>query len=202
MYPPPVVEQRLEHSHTRLHQVKGVVVHCMGEYVRLSMTEGGRVPAWDFLARSPQLAGGKLSAHCLVSPGGTIVRCVSDDQGAYHAGVSKWREWNNLNAWFLGIELLLPGDWAYGPFKTALMDGSAVFPGPSLEAAAWQVATWVETHAVGLDNVVRHSDVAGDGVRGEGRGKLDPGTGLDWTAFMQLVQEWRTQFHLEVRDDD
>jgi N-acetyl-anhydromuramyl-L-alanine amidase AmpD len=167
----------------------------MGEFIGTA-----RVPAFDFLNRSVELAGKKLSAHCLVSPGGTVVRCVPDEDVAYHAGVSSWIGREGLNDTFLGVELLLPGGWEYAAFKQALRDGTAVFTQACIEAAAWQVATWVEQHGIMMADMVRHSDVSGDEVRGVGKGKLDPGAGLDWMAFEEVVYQWREQFRLEVRN--
>lgn len=200
MLPPPVVQAPLPYHEDRTQPVNGIVVHCMGEYVRLTLTEGGRFAAWDFLERSAGLAGGKLSAHCLVSPGGTVLRCVADDQVAYHAGLSRWQGRDSLNGWCLGIEMLVAGDWEYSVFRRALLAGSAEYTGACLESTAWQVATWVKQYGVSLDNVVRHSDVAGDDVRGAGKGKRDPGAGLNWLGFKDLVSAWLQQFKLEERD--
>ena len=38
-----------------------------------------------------------------------------------------------------------------------------------------------------VENVVRHSDVSGDDIRGKGRGKKDPGSGFDWDAFKKAL---------------
>lgn len=37
------------------------------------------------------------------------------------------------------------------------------------------------------DDVVRHSDVSGDNVRGERKGKTDPGAGFDWEGFLDRL---------------
>jgi len=42
---------------------------------------------------------------------------------------------------------------------------------------------WIDKYKIPVDAVVRHSDVSGDDVRGEGKGKTDPGSAFDWEAF-------------------
>ena len=106
-----------------------------------------------------------------------------------------------INTWFLGVEMLMEGDWSYGPFRQALKDGTITYPLVELEATAWQVAQWCVEYGLTPGSVVRHSDVASDRLRGPSKGKLDPGAGLDWPAFLDLVVEWRKQLRLEVRND-
>src|SRR3989304_374021 len=98
------VDDPVPWHHPRTEAVRGVLIHSMGERVE---AQGRDWPALDFLRMSPTIAGGKLSAHCLVTPDGTVVRCVDDTQVAYHAGVSRFGDVTNLNATFLGVEVLL-----------------------------------------------------------------------------------------------
>lgn len=191
MMPPPVVQDPLPFHHHRSEPIEGVVIHCMGEYITMGETHR---PAVEFLRHSKDLVDAKLSAHCLVSPGGTVVRCVPDGRVAYHAGVSDWNGRHNLNDWYLGMELLVAGEWEYTSFHRALRAGSITLPLAQLGAAAWQVATWMDQYDLDVGDVTRHSDVS------PGR-KHDPGKGFLMGDFMNQVAEWRGQFKLEERVD-
>ena len=43
----------------------------------------------------------------------------------------------------------------------------------------------MDKYGIPKSNVVRHSDVSGDKVRGKGKGKIDPGTAFDWGEFLE-----------------
>lgn len=136
---------------------------------------------------SPTVAGGKLSAHCLVTPEGTVLRCVDDDRVAYHAGLSRFNGIEQLNGVFLGAEVLLPGTWEYGAFRKAMRDGVPKFADPQYPAVAELIAGWMHRYDIPRGMVTGHETVAGDDVRGPGKGKLDPGRGFDHLRFWGLV---------------
>lgn len=62
---------------------------------------------------------GRVSAHYLISSSGEIVQLVSEDQRAWHAGVSRWAGRSDLNSASIGIELDNDG---YSPFPAAQID--------------------------------------------------------------------------------
>ncbi len=163
-------------SKTRSHAILGAVRHAMGE--RVVVPNKGIYDAEVFLEKSPELVGFSLSAHRLIKPDGTILVCVADDRVAYHAGDSKYGELVGLNRTFLGVEFLMPGEWIYSDFKQAMLNGSAKFTAEQYDAGGWQFAEWMQTYGFGYANIVDHSGVAGDDVRGPGQGKLDPGCGF------------------------
>ena len=135
--------------------------------------------AWTFLDTSPELIGGALSVHALIHPDGTVTRCVEDDRRAYHAGHSRLGTLENLNETFLGAEFLLPGEWNYADFIREMGRGDVGFTDEQYVAGGQLYAGWMATHDFDRARVVTHSQVAGDDVRGEGRGKVDPGVGFN-----------------------
>lgn len=86
--------------------VQRLVVHCMGERI-------GAASAWQHLQQEG------LSAHALIEPDGTILRCVPRDQIAYHT--------KGFNDRSLGVELLVSGVSTY--------DGLA-------QAVGWNLSPW------------------------------------------------------------
>jgi N-acetylmuramoyl-L-alanine amidase len=105
----------------------------------------------------------KVSAHYLVWETGEVSRLVSEDQRAWHAGVSFWQGRSGLNDVSIGIEIVNPG---HG-------QGYRRFPQPQMASVVELVARAVEAHGIRPDRVVAHSDIAPDR-------KIDPGERFDW----------------------
>jgi N-acetylmuramoyl-L-alanine amidase len=104
-----------------------------------------------------------VSAHYLVDEDGTIWQLVEEDHRAWHAGVSCWREWTDINSRSIGIELVNPGhEFGYRPFPERQMAALLALAGAILGR-----------HPIPARNVVGHSDVAP-------RRKMDPGELFDW----------------------
>ena len=51
----------------------------------------------------------KVSCHYLINRKGKIIKMVDEDRVAWHAGKSKWKNFNNLNKNSIGIELVNKG---------------------------------------------------------------------------------------------
>lgn len=65
----------------------------------------------------------RVSAHYLINEKGNIVRLVSEEMCAWHAGKSYWRREQNINDLSVGIELQNPGhEFGYCPFPEAQID--------------------------------------------------------------------------------
>jgi len=118
---------------------------------------------------------------------------VSDDRVAFHAGESQFDELRNLNETFLGLELIVEGEWEYSEFVKALDSGENLYSEEQYFSAGWQCAQWMMEHKFGRDRIASHSLVAGDDVRGPGLGKHDPGTGFSWLELQEQIS-----FHLEA----
>lgn len=135
-----------------------IIVHAMGEHV---FTGRGNeiLYAPDFLIEQG------LSAHALIAPNGTVYRCRSDDQGAYHA--------KGFNKNTLGVEIMICGRYDHVTLKRE-MEGKYILPA-QYEALVEQCKEWLSLHKI--KNVLRHSDVS------PGR-KYDPGVGFPWDKFL------------------
>lgn len=130
-----------------------------------------------------------LSAHYLVYPDGKIAVCVNPENRAYHAGVSAWKGENDLNQSFIGIEVLVPGNYTWGGFVEAIKDPES-FNQQQYEACG-RLCNYLMLRYpdITMDRILRHSEVSGDDVRGEGKGKIDPGTGFDMDKLKEHIED-------------
>ena len=51
----------------------------------------------------------EVSAHYFIKKNGEIIRMVPDLHKAWHAGISQWGKYKNLNKYSIGIEISNPG---------------------------------------------------------------------------------------------
>ncbi len=51
----------------------------------------------------------KVSAHYLIDEDGATFRLVDEARRAWHAGLSRWRGRDDINAVSIGIEMVNPG---------------------------------------------------------------------------------------------
>lgn len=116
----------------------------------------------------------QVSAHYLVTNDQQpiIYNLVPETQMAWHAGVSSWKGYTNLNTSSIGIEIVNPG-W------TATADGGRQyypFPQSQIDAIIPLVKDIAQRYHVPPENVIGHSDIA------PGR-KQDPGPLFPWQQF-------------------
>lgn len=105
----------------------------------------------------------KVSAHYVVDEDGRLYRLVAEDHCAWHAGISAWRGFRNVNEISIGVEIVNPGhEWGY-----------QAFPKKQMEAVAELCKGIIQRHNIAARNVVGHSDVAP-------QRKTDPGELFDW----------------------
>jgi len=156
---------------------KGIIVHSMAEY--LKMPEGP-MKAHDFLKTL------KLSVHGFIHPDGTYEKMVSSPGKAYHAGKSEWNGLQHLNSHYLGFELLVQGEHDFGTFSKAIEE-EGTYTEEQFKTSVETVKWWMNEYDIPADNVVRHSDCSGDDVRGNGKGKTDPGSAFDWERFKKEI---------------
>lgn len=111
----------------------------------------------------------KVSAHYVVAEDGTVLRMVSEDRRAWHAGRSHWRGIEDVNSASVGIEIVNPGhEFGYRPF-----------PPQQIAALIPLVAAIKERHGIGRGDIVGHSDVAP-------ARKRDPGELFPWGQLARL----------------
>lgn len=105
----------------------------------------------------------KVSSHYVVDEQGGVLTLVDEDKCAWHAGVSSWRGFRNVNEISVGIEVVNPGhEWGYVPF-----------PEVQMKAVCKLTKGIVSRYNILPRNVVGHSDVAP-------QRKSDPGELFDW----------------------
>lgn len=94
--------------------------------------------------------GSQVSAHYFVEPDGTTFQLVTNENRAWHAGVSAWQGETNINARSIGIEIVNPGhEFGYTEFPERQM--SSVIDLSRKIAKRYNISP---THVVG------HSDIA------------------------------------------
>lgn len=189
---PRLINEEVRWQHRRRLPVRGALIHAIGQGV-IVPGEDASIYVVDFLRRSPELIGSSVSTHRVVHPRGEISICVPDDRVAFHAGESQFGELRNLNQTFLGLELVVEGEWKYSDFVLALDSGEISYTEEQYFSAGWQCAQWMMEHKFGRDRIARHSSVASDDVRGPGLGKYDPGTGFSWRDLQEQIT-----IHLEA----
>ena len=155
----------------------GIIVHSMTELIEW---EGETITARQLLENL------KLSVHALIHPDGTIEEIIPASQKAAHAGKSVHNGLNNLNSFFLGYEILVPGKNDFGSFSKKIQEPGC-YTDAQMEAAVKLTRDWMAEFDIKKKDVVRHSDVSGDDVRGAGKGKTDPGAGFDWEGFLDQL---------------
>ena len=156
---------------------KGIIVHSMSEYL---MWKGKKLYAKDFLKELG------LSVHGFIQPDGTYDKMVASPGKAFHAGKSLHEGVSGLNSHYLGIELLVPGVNDYGSFSKKI-NQKGTYSKAQFDTTVEVFKYWMKQYNIPASKVVRHSDVSGDHVRGKGKGKTDPGSAFDWTAFKKAL---------------
>jgi AmpD protein len=162
-------------------QPVGVVVHSMGEHIVLNQVI---YPAQEWLDRQFALVpkGDKTSAHALVKPDGTVIRCAGHTDRCNHAGLSLWKRWLYLNKNFLSVELLVEGNHTWSTYLKAIREGDP-YTDEQYRALAWIVHQWEqECPDLERENIVGHETVS------PGR-KPDPGPTFVWDRFRGYLDE-------------
>lgn len=139
------------------HQVPSrIVLHSMGEYIKF---DSGNKHAYDFLKDIG------LSAHALICPDGTVIRCREDNQGAWHA--------KGFNKNSLGIEFLVKGAHTYGSFKKVIKDHYLTLD--QHIAGVELLRDWCSKYDI--KSIDTHSSLSP-------KRKVDPGTGFPLKQFL------------------
>ena len=116
----------------------------------------------------------KVSCHYLVDEHGAIVQMVDEGMRAWHAGVSSWKDEDDINSRSIGIEIQNPGHAA----------GYPDFPDTQMLAVIALCKDIVARYGVPPARVLAHSDIAPDR-------KIDPGEKFDWARLhAQGIGHW------------
>ncbi len=110
----------------------------------------------------------KVSCHYLIDRKGEILKMVDDNKVAWHAGKSKWKNYNNLNKCSIGIELVNKGhEFGYEEF-TSLQVNNLIKLCKNLK----------KKYKIKNSNIVGHSDISP--LR-----KQDPGEKFPWKKLQK-----------------
>ena len=116
----------------------------------------------------------KVSCHYLVDEHGMIVQMVDENIRAWHAGVSSWKDEDDINSRSIGIEIQNPGHAA----------GYPDFPEAQMLAVIALCRDIVARNRIHPSRVLAHSDIAPDR-------KIDPGEKFDWARLhAQGIGHW------------
>ena len=111
----------------------------------------------------------KVSSHYLIAEDGQVMRLVAEENRAWHAGRSHWRQVNDVNSASVGIEIVNPGhEFGYRPF-----------PDAQIEALIPLMADIQARYAITRGNIVGHSDIAP-------ARKQDPGELFPWARLAKV----------------
>ena len=110
----------------------------------------------------------KVSCHYLIDRKGEILKMVDDNKVAWHAGKSKWKNYNNLNKYSIGIELVNKGhEFGYEKFTISQVNNLIKL-----------CQNLKKKYKIKNSNIVGHSDIAP--LR-----KKDPGEKFPWQKLQR-----------------
>lgn len=138
-----------------------IILHSMGEYILFD--SGEKKHAYDFLKSIG------LSAHALICPDGTVIRCREDNQGAWHA--------KGFNRGSLGVEFLVKGAHTYGSFKKAIKKPYITFE--QHVAGVELLRDWCSSYTI--TSIEEHRSISP-------KRKYDLGDGFPLQQFLQDVK--------------
>ena len=110
----------------------------------------------------------EVSCHYLIDRKGEILKMVDDNKVAWHAGKSKWKNYNNLNKSSIGIELVNKGhEFGYEKFTISQVNNLIKL-----------CKNLKKKYKIKNSNIVGHSDIAP--LR-----KQDPGEKFPWKKLQK-----------------
>lgn len=110
-----------------------------------------------------------VSSHYLVRDNpATIYQLVDENRSAFHAGLSSWKGFTNLNDASIGIEIVNLGYEGAPPNRTY-----PHYPPDQIDAVVALVKKIVKEHDIKPDRILGHSDIAP-------QRKSDPGPRFPW----------------------
>jgi N-acetylmuramoyl-L-alanine amidase len=119
----------------------------------------------DFPNALRELTVGSVSSHYLVNDAPPVIyRLVPEDKRAWHAGVSSWRGYTQLNANSIGVEIVNRG---------ARLGDWQEYPKVQVDKVVELVKWIVKRHDIKPERIVGHSDIAP-------QRKVDPGPRFPW----------------------
>lgn len=109
----------------------------------------------------------EVSCHYFIDQAGKLYQLVAEENVAWHAGVSRWKDLESLNFHSLGIEISNPGINKGMPYHEVQYQ--------TLENLLTDL---LKRHNIAPENVLAHSDIAPDR-------KDDPGPHFNWERLAE-----------------
>ena len=146
-----IVENLTQNYSRKTRKIKYVIIHYTGMQSEIESIKRLKDPK------------SKVSAHYLISVSGKVIQLVKDNDVAWHAGKSRWKNFLNLNKSSIGIELENKGHkFGYEKF-TNLQINHLINLCIKLK----------KKYKIKSSNILGHSDIAP--LR-----KIDPGEKFPW----------------------
>ena len=128
----------------------------------------------------------KVSCHYFIERNGKVCRMVEDNKTAWHAGKSKWKHFNNLNKYSIGIEIQNKGH--YIDYQN--------FTKKQIFSLIQLIKKLLKKYKIKKENVLGHSDIAP--LR-----KLDPGEKFPWKFLSKKgAANWYRKYKYKKLDYD
>lgn len=105
---------------------------------------------------------GRVSVHYLIAENGDIYQLVADENRAWHAGISQWKDKTDINSCSIGIELVN----AHPQFQND-------FTAKQMQSLSALIQHLKNKYPIQKDDIVGHEHIA------PGR-KADPGENFPW----------------------
>jgi len=136
-----------------------------------------------------------VSAHYVIEENGQVYSLVDEYKRAWHAGVSKWENNEDINDLSIGIEIVNTGH-PYPGYESVYQE----FPDVQMRAVISLAKDIMARHDINPWDVIGHSDVAW-------RRKIDPGELFDWKRLaLEGIGIWPDETqelnHSEVNTND
>ncbi len=125
----------------------------------------------------------KVSCHYLINRKGKIIQMVPENKTAWHAGISRWKTYRNLNINSIGIELVNKGHrFGYEKFNDLQIN--------KLVALCKNIR---KKYNIKKNNILGHSDIAP--LR-----KIDPGEKFPWKKLSEYnLGSWYKNFRNDLK---
>jgi len=128
----------------------------------------------------------KVSCHYFINRNGQVTQMVKDKFVAWHAGKSKWQQFNNLNNQSIGIELVNKGhEFGYQNFSKK-----------QIESLIKLCLKLKKKYSIKKENFLGHSDIAP--LR-----KSDPGEKFPWKKLSRFnIGQWYRAENIKIKLHD
>ena len=146
----------------KIGEIKFVIIHYTGMQSEIDSLKRLKNPK------------SKVSCHYLITRNGKVIQMVKDKYPAWHAGVSKWKKFNNLNKNSIGIELVNKGHRL----------GYQSYPNKQIKSLIKLCSRLKKKYSIKKENFLGHSDIAP--LR-----KIDPGEKFPWEKLSKFqIGKW------------